>query len=57
MTAIFCNIQPEVLEIIEEGTCEECHKIGKMYEAIIYTNDQIPGEVRCLCTKCISEFL
>jgi hypothetical protein len=57
MTTVLCNIQPEVLEIIEEGTCEECYKIGKMYEAIVFTSDLMPGEVRCLCTKCISEFL
>ena len=54
MTTTYFRIQPEVLEVLEDGTCEECYRMGKMYAAIIFTNDMMPGEVRYLCTRCIS---
>ena len=55
MSTTYCNIESEILEVIEEGACEICLKIGKMYEAIVYANDQIPGEVLCLCKRCLGQ--
>ena len=41
MSTTYCNIESEILEVIEEGTCEICLKIGTMFEAIVYANNQV----------------
>lgn len=55
MSTTYCNIESEILEVIEEGTCEICLKIGTMFEAIVYANNQVPGEVLCLCKRCLDQ--
>ena len=43
---------PEILDI-DEGTCQSCKKIGKIFEAIVHFDVQCPGEYVCLCSRCL----
>jgi hypothetical protein len=54
MGNITIAIHAEILEIIEEGSCEACQRIGTIYESLIFHNDQSVGEVFCLCVRCSS---
>jgi hypothetical protein len=49
----FKNPEPEVFDVIDDGSCEGCKRMGVIYEAVVYVDLDTPGFHACLCARCL----
>lgn len=46
--------EAQIIEVFDDGVCDVCRGLGRVYEAVVFSDIQLPGEVLCLCDLCIN---
>ena len=45
--------ETQIIDEFDDGVCDICRGLGRVYEAIVFSDLQLPGEVICLCDLCL----